>query len=404
MSKEKNTAIEIVAGIDVGNEYTKSAINKHLFILQSQAAKRYSIMIDEKYNENQYKEFIEDIENEMDCSFTTPLVKDTTRRLFGRRALQSHQTIEQFDIMEGKAENDLYGCLLLGTIATYALRQHYESVSQKIPGTVSVNVKLATALPINEFKKKNKSFRERILNAGQPHLVTIHNFEVPIIVQITFTAIHVASEGEAAQYGLAAASDNFLQYIESEIKEHYGDYYADYTGRDFVTAKNTLGIDIGGGTMDFALFTNYRFDRDNSTTVDKGYRSVLEDTLDALAAQGQTYQSVKQLSEFLNNTPSKFDRKRWERTRQINEQSAIALCDFIKDQVSRMFGQVGNFTEVVFVYGGGATALKPYLYPKLDQVSKQRGEFNELPIVYLSNEYSQFLNAHGLDLLASRLA
>ena len=326
MSKEKNTAIEIVAGIDVGNEYTKSAINKHLFILQSQAAKRYNIMIDEKYNENQYKEFIEDIENEMDCSFTTPLVKDTTRRLFGRRALQSHQTIEQFDIMEGKAENDLYGCLLLGTIATYALRQHYENVSQKIPGTVSVNVKLATALPINEFKKKNKSFRERILNAGQPHLVTIHNFEVPIIVQITFTAIHVASEGEAAQYGLAAASDNFLQYIESEIKEHYGDYYADYSGRDFVTAKNTLGIDIGGGTMDI-IISDVSYHGQNILEVTTPYEPAKHDEF---AGARFDYELMKKFMKDFLNYYELYDYEVDDRDRIILEKRMLLIAEDAK--------------------------------------------------------------------------
>ena len=402
MAKQNSNHYTLTAGIDVGNGYTKSIINNQLAITQSQAVKRYSIVNDEKYTNDQYKDFVTFVQDVMDCSFVSPLVKDTTRRLFGERALKSHQPIEQFDIREGKADNDLYGCLLLSTLAVHLIKQHYTK-DTNIPTNLSAEVKLSTALPINEFKKKNREFREKILNNGQPHAVTFHNFTQPITIQLTITAIHLASEGEAAQYGLVAAEDPLIQDVEKEIKQHYGSLYADYTGLDFLTAPNTLGIDIGEGTMDFAVFTNNKFERELSQTVNQGYRTVLENTLDELAETGATYRSTKELAEALTHQPSKFERQRWNHMHDVNRKYTESLCDFIKDECSKVFSRVGTFINVVFVYGGGATALKDYLYPRLDRLSDSRGEYNKLPIVYLDNKYSQFLNTQGLYLLASNL-
>lgn len=403
MTKQTKPAFyQLVAGIDVGNGYTKSIINNQLSIVQSQAVKRYSIVNDEKLMPEQYTDFVNYIKDVMDCSFTSPLVKDTTRRLFGERALKSHQPIEQFDIREGKADSDLYGCLLLSTLACHVIKLHYTQ-TQAFPTQLSANIKLSTALPINEFKKKNREFRERILNNGQAHLVTFHNFAQPITVQLTIEKVHLASEGEAAQYGLVAAEDPLIQDVEKEIKAHYGNLYADYTGLDFLTAPNTLGIDIGEGTMDFAVFTNNKFERELSQTVNQGYRTVLENTLDELAETGATYRSTKELAEALTHQPSKFERQRWNHMHEVNRKYTESLCDFIKDECSKVFSRVGTFINVVFVYGGGATALKEYLYPRLDRLSDSRGEYNKLPIVYLDNKYSQFLNTQGLYLLASQL-
>lgn len=398
----KPTFYQLTAGVDVGNGYTKSIINNQLSITQSQAVKRYSIVNDEKLTTEQYPDFISYIQDIMDCSFTSPLVKDTTRRLFGERALKSHQPIEQFDIREGKADSDLYGCLLLSTLACHIMKQHY-ALDQTFPTQLNAQIKLSTALPINEFKKKNREFRERILNNGQPHAVTFHNFAQPITVQLTIEKVHLASEGEAAQYGLVAAEDPLIQDVEKEIKAHYGNLYEDYTGLDFLTAPNTLGIDIGEGTMDFAVFTNNKFERELSQTVNQGYRTVLENTLDELAETGATYRSTKELAEALTHQPSKFERQRWNHMHEINRKYTESLCDFIKDECSKVFSRVGTFINVVFVYGGGATALKDYLYARLDRLSDSRGEYNKLPIVYLDNKYSQFLNAQGLYLLASQL-
>ena len=405
MTKQQEPELNIqyiTAGIDVGNGYTKSCMNNQLHIVQSHAVKQYNITNDEKLRDDQYANFITNIENEMDASFISPLVTDTTRRLFGKRAIQSYQPIEQFDVRATKSEADLYGCLLLSTLATHALKQDY-AVTKAMPTEINVVVRLATSLPINEYKTKNKEIREKLLNKGQAHIVTIHNFERTITIKIQIAKVHIASEGEAAQYGLAAAEEPLLTYIKEEMLRHYGDKYKEYDGIDYVTAENTLGIDIGEGTMDFAIFTDRKFDRTLSYTVNKGYRTVLEDTLDTLSTQGNTYKSTKELAEALANQPSKFKRAQWEHAQEINKRSIVAMCDLIRDEVSRSIERVGSYVEVVFVYGGGATALKDELYKQLDRISQRQSNGNEIPIVYLSNEYSQYLNTHGLFLLASSL-
>ena len=63
------------------------------------------------------------------------------------------------------------------------------------------------------------------------------------------------------------------------------------------------------------------------------------------------------------------------------------------------------FTEVIYVYGGGANALKEYLYPKLIQVGKSVTPGGVgFPILYLDSAYSRYLNREGLYSIAKRIA
>lgn len=397
----------ITAGLDLGNGYVKANINGLVRVFPSVAVKQFNTHHNVPLSEDEAGIFMKDIINQMDLSFSSPLVKSTERRLFGERALKSGLNIEEFDVFArvGKSEVDLSGVLALGTIAADRLYDYFEKNGTLPPsGVIKVRVDLATALPIAEHRTHHKQYREKYLNGGQPHVVTFHNFERPIRVEIVFDYVHVVNEGESAQYGLMFAKEPFLEMIRREAVKRFPNGELDgITGLDLVSAKNTLGIDIGEGTIDFAVFSNGRFNGDASSTMNQGYGTVLESTLARLQEEGYPYKSRKELSEFIHSEPSPFTRKKWTYVKNVNQDEENRFGDVVSSEVSKVFSKVGGFIEVIFVFGGGATPLEWTLFNKLQAKVAEFGDDNLLPIVYLDSNYSRFLNVQGLYQVAQRL-
>lgn len=405
--KQNDLKINVVSGLDLGNGYVKGNNDGEMVSFPSVAAKLYNTTNDPKISADELPDFMSNIINNMDLSFASPLVRDTVRRVFGERAMTSSFSLEEFDVFsrQSKAEVDLSGVLALASIAAHVLGLYWKNYNALPDTTIKANVALATALPIGEFKKHTQAYREAYLNNGKHHTVTFHNFESPLSIEITFDAVYVANEGEAAQYGLMLGGDMFLNMIAETARKRFPNGELDeITGSDLVTAKNTLGIDIGEGTIDFAVFTNGKFNSDASTTFQQGYGNVLESALDRLRNEaGYPYNSRKELSEFLTQTPSVLTRKKWERVQGVVREEAAKFSDQLINEVSKVFSRRGSFVEVVFVYGGGATPLEESLFTRLQTLIAGFGDEQLLPIVYLDSNYSRFLNEHGLYQLAERL-
>lgn len=401
------TVQSIIAGLDLGNGYVKGNINGLVRVFPSIAVKQFNTAHHTPLGDDEVGVFMKDVVNQMDLSFSSPLVQSTERRLFGERALKSGLNLEEFDVFAriGKAEVDLSGVLALGTIAADRLYEDYEK-NGTLPESdnIKVRVDLATALPIGEYRHQAKSYREKYHNNGKPHVVTFHNFERPVRVEIVFDHVYVANEGESAQYGLMFAKDAFLEMIRREaVKRFPNGELEGITGKDLVGAKNTLGIDIGEGTIDFAVFSNGRFNQDSSSTMNQGYGTVLESTLSKLQDEGYPYKSRKELSEFIHHEPSPFTKKKWNHVKNVNQSEENRFGDVVSGEVSKVFSKVGGFTEVIFVFGGGATPLEWSLFNKLQSRVAEFGDDNLLPIVYLDSAFSRFLNVQGLYQVALRL-
>lgn len=397
----------VVAGLDLGNGYVKANINGAVRVFPSIAVKQFNTGHHAPVSEDNLDDFMGDIVNQMDLSFSSPLVRSTERRLFGERALKSGLNLEEFDVFTrtSKAAVDLSGVLALSTIAADRLQDYY-SQAKRLPesGVLQVRVDLATALPIGEFRQHAQDYKMRYLNDKQAHIVTFHNFDRPVRVEILFETAYIANEGESAQYGLMFAKGPFLEMIRREAIKRFPDGELDeVTGEDLVRAKNTLGIDIGEGTIDFAVFTEGRFNQDSSSTMNQGYGSVLESTLTKLQDEGYPYKSRKELSEFIHNEPSVFTRSKWNHVKRINESEEYRFSDIVGSEVSKVFNRVGGFVEVIFVFGGGATPLEGPLFGKLQERVAEFGADNLLPIVYLDSAFSRFLNVQGLYQVALRL-
>ena len=399
------TAMNIISGLDIGNGYVKGVA------LLSDTGSKTSIDIpscvayvtsthDLKVKESEVADMVKDIFNNMDVSFGSPLVKDVNRRLFGKRGIMSGMSVEEFDVYShvSKANQDLSGILILGSIAGSALQDYFEANGQLPVDMIQVSARVALALPIREYKKYRVQYAAAL--KSEAHMVTFHNFEKQVRVNIRFDDVQVLAEGASAQYAIMAKGEDFVDALLADCRK---DIPLDgITAKDVISATTTVGIDIGEGTVNFPVFQNGSFNTDVSVTYDKGYGSILVSALDRLQDAGFAFKSRKELADYLQTAPSAIKRAAYNKVSGIVEEETVAFVNEVKMQFVKVMSRVGAYVEVVYVYGGGASPIQAKLYPELIKVA---GNFStEFPILYLDSRYSRHLNREGLYYIAEQVA
>jgi plasmid segregation protein ParM len=71
------------------------------------------------------------------------------------------------------------------------------------------------------------------------------------------------------------------------------------------------------------------------------------------------------------------------------------------DTFTKLLHKADGQIEVIYVYGGGASSLKQWLYPLLIDASRDFAAGSDFPILYLDSKYSRYLNREGLFDVAS---
>jgi len=393
--------MKIIAGLDIGNGYVKgsaSTAGRQSGIDFPSTVAYVTNMHDIKPSPEAISGIVDDIFNQMDASFASGLVKDgSTRRLFGRRGLESGLPVEEFDVYShlSKASQDLSGILVLGCIAGKAV-QDYWNEKKSLPSNITVDATVALALPITEYKKYREEYAAHFMK--DRHVVTIYNFAQLITVEITFSNVQVLAEGAAAQFAIVSKGENVMNAMLTDIRKR-GIALDGITANDVIAAKNIIGIDIGEGTVNFPVLVEGQFNPDSSVTFNKGYGSVLARAMDRLDELGYPFNSRKELADFISTQPSNLTRARYNRVMGIIEEEKVSFAKEVSMQFVKVLSRVGSRAEVVYVYGGGATAVKDVLYPELLSAAKTFGQ-EDYPVLYLDSKYSRYLNKEGLYMIA----
>ena len=405
-------SINLTGGIDVGNGYVKglirgsgasSASNIDEIDLPSGVAlitRSNSLPVADseaatKMDHNFY--------NELDVSFASALIGDQYRRLFGTRALTAQGAFEEFDVVgrRSKAHQELSKVLVMGAFAAKALRDYVRENGSLPPEdeVLSVRVRVALALPINEYLSHRTSYAAEFTQGT--HTVTVHNFETPVTVKLRFMDVQVIPEGASAQYAITAKGAPLMDAMLADVRRRGLDLEG-ITSSDVLAAQHTIGIDIGEGTVNFPVFTAGKFNADASTTYAKGYGSVLTDALKAMDDQGFSagFTSRKQLAEYLQAGASPLKRNYYAKVARFVEEEMIFFAKEVADQFGRVLAVVGATTEVAYVYGGGAGPVKDHLYPALLAKAIEMNSEDSFPTLYLDASYSRHLNREGLYIAA----
>ena len=402
---------KIIGGLDIGNGYVKGKLRStdekiSILDLPSSVAVDNN-PVDIPTPDSEVENVINDIFNEMDATFDSSIVARQVHRLFGKRGLRSGRTIEEFDVhsREAKSEQDLSGVLILGCIAGTALQDVYGQTKALPSDIISVTARIALALPISEYKTKRKQYVNML--KGTSHVVTIHNFKTPVRFEIKFEDVQVLAEGAAAQYAINSYDVKILDAMLADFrKRQIGvDVLEGVTGADLKEVKNTIGIDVGEGTTNFPVFQNGRFNNDASYSYNKGYGSVLDSAILTLNAQGFAFNSRKALSEYLLTKPTVVGKARYNKIKSVVDDEVVNFVIGVEKEFSGVVDRVGLTTEIVYLFGGGATAIHEQLIKSLNERSVKFGGTEAiLPVLCLNSSFSRYLNRDGLYLIADTYA
>lgn len=407
----------LIAGLDVGNGYFKGRMaapgDKPANVDMPSAVRKVTVSHNVEVQPDDVAAEIENLYNRLDASFASPLIETTKRHLFGKRGVEfKNGFLLEFKVdanHDSKADNELTFLLALGSVAAKALQDYYRA-NGVLPGrddVLSVAVCAALALPITEYQQYRREFRGKFM--GSSHVVTIHNFLDPIVVQIRFTDVQVVAEGEAAQLAiqeggtvLMTSMMNDLRKMES-VTPGITERLADVSPEDLLGAERSVSVDIGEGTVNFPVMGANHLDNDLSDTMNRGYGIVLNEALARIQRRHLGIGSRKALTEYLNAGPKPSNRKMYELIQSIVDEHLDGFASDVAEQFADVMSNVGVITDVVYVYGGGATALRPVLYPALLKTYDKFGGIDMAPpILYLDSRWSRNLNRNGLYIYADR--
>lgn len=411
MSEKNNSRITLIGGVDIGNGYTKGVVLGEVSgfdeIDLPSGVKSVSRPFPKvPLADDQATSLIAgDLYNALDASFTSPLVGNEHRRIFGRAGLQAEGSrYIEFHLAgdQPKADQELSKTLVLGVFAAKALKEYVARHGALPSEEVVAHVYAGLALPIDEYVQEHRGYPQRFTGTeAKPavHLVTVKNFETPVRVRLVFESVSVLPEGASAQFAINDKGLPLFELLLADLRAH-GVELPGVEARHLYEAKHTVGVDIGEGTVNFPVFSENpatgrgEFNPSASATLSVGYGTVLMNAISSMRGRADfTYSSRKELSEFLQREPSPLLRARYDQTLEFVAEEMPDFIDQVVDSLDGVLAEAGP-TEVVYVYGGGSGPVKEALYAAILERVKS------VPVCYLDSSYSRNLNREGLYLAA----
>lgn len=292
----------------------------------------------------------------------------------------------------------------LGVIAARAVEKANEQ--GELPNEISVDVDMATALPVKQHTPSNiQTLQSNFLNGT--HNITVHlGLTKKVLVKINFIYVHVLQEGSPAVFSLQMNSSGAWRTAGYEgnnnettpIFLEFGNTYSiENIDGSYFDGKNILHLDCGDGTTDTPFTRGDSVDKDFGSGVNHGVGHAIDPaTNDLLALAPHAFNSVsrQQYSEILK---SQFT----SRKHKFLNEALQAFGPHIDNQVAQIMKHVSDQTliigtndiDIIVVYGGGSILMKDKLYPKLKELADRL----RIQLLYVPKEYAITLNAEGLD-------
>lgn len=399
---EVSEQIEFNLAHDGGNGYMKDRLNGQTTIFPSVLARFLPGMqnniikaSDTKEVQNLLNNYLDD----MDITVQSNGINSNGRYLVGKAGINSGAPLMTFNVssVEGKSTSDISIISALSLVAYNAVKVYYEQYNN-LPENLKVEVaKMATDLPIDETK--NRSIRESYITrfTGNQHIVVINNFDNPITVNVTFKKAFLEAEGVVGERGLIMSPTNAGMLRDDDVFQPLiEDYQLDsFDGQDLMEAGNTIGVDIGDGTVDFSAMNGLASLPNMNDSLNTGIGNIAEEAISALH---QAYPAIRRLNrqKFMEIA----NRGNDEESRTYHsflDQQMIVLNQQIISKISTLYSRLDQQVGMIIISGGGAVALKPTLSASLKETMKQLDSFNKTKIFWVGPKYAQTLNLDGLE-------
>ena len=398
---------DIIGGLDIGNGYVKGklSVNGGDPVLVDMPSCVSYISQSKWLPTEPDAELMADLCNELDCEISSPAIPpaDRGRIVMGKRAADSPDYTVSFNIDDRvpKCLDPLSVELACGICASLALNEQWKAEGGLPADKLEVHAFVGTALPIADYMAYRETYRKRFMEGV--HTVHVRNFERDVTVDVIFDEVTVLAEGAAAQYAITDLGEKFLDAALAKAKMAGLPVDEAESGATLLSYANTIGVDIGDGTVNFPVFRNGKVSVESSSSIDKGYGTVLEKVIETLRDKRSAYtpKSRKDLSEFLlkeNLNPR--DAKIKAGIMRVVDDETREFVREIVAEVKRVLSKNNLMVDVVYVYGGGSDATREMLYPALIEAAKL-DEDVYTPVVYMESGYSRNLNRNGLAMVAN---
>ncbi|MEK6189798.1 MAG: ParM/StbA family protein [Carnobacterium alterfunditum] len=382
-------SMEMTVGIDIGNAKTEVAYSDkgELKFVRQPSVYTY---LTEKPDNNDNDEAV--VMNQLFDNLLVHAISGGLRRqgqfYIGNKALDTPDNVINMPIELGsKSEHDIPLLMSFSLLAAIAAKKYYNA-NNEIPSSLSVEVKMATAIPSSEYNKQSaQRLESRFLGK---HKVTLEIGDSSVLVLLTITHCKVTEEGKTSMLA-------FLNSDPSILSDYNKTYEKEATPADFSEALS-LHADIGDGTSEI-VFT-------------KGFNPVTGGSRGLRVGVGHaTTNAIKLYKQELGNSTGEITRQHFAQTLKGKNEKAELARDSMKratvgqalkimDKIIEGFASITTSSaDYFFVHGGGSIAFKDDLYYELlDFASRVRGE-----VVWIPEQHATTMNSKGTYYLAQYL-
>lgn len=381
--------MNLCVGMDIGNAKTEMAFEngKELCLVRQPSIISHLPRTPES-NDLPLEQLMNNILNNLIVNISSPSIKKNGDYYVGKKAMQ-HDGIKTNMMISlgGKATHDLPIITSLSLMAASALKIHYEKTGNLPDDSLSLEVKMATAIPSSEYSRQNaKLLEDRFANK---HIVTLYVGEYQVLVSIKIIECKVTEEGRTAMLSFLNSDSNILR----DFNEYY---HENKKPKDFMNSR-TLHIDIGDGTSEFVVIEGVN----PVQGLSKGKRLGVGHASDLAIKLLREHINIsdkftrQQLQEWLTK-----ENEKGQLAKSLMKEATYGQAQSILEEIELSYQELASSdVDYIFVHGGGSITFKKDLMDELMIFSKN----NHFQIVWIPEEYATTMNSRGTYYLAKML-
>lgn len=380
--------MNLCVGIDIGNAKTEMAFEseKQLHLVRQPSVISYLPRTPES-NDLPLEQVMENLMDNLIVNISSPSIKRNGDYYIGKKAMQ-HDGIKTNMMISlgGKSTHDLPIITSLSLVAATSVKKYYDTEGE-LPESLSINLKMATAIPSSEYSRQNaKTLEDRFKNK---HILTLYIGEYQVLTSIKIVECKVTEEGRTSMLAFLNSDNEILQ----DFNEIYGE---SKKPSDFLKAR-TLHSDIGDGTSEFVVIEGASPVQGLSKGKRLGVGHASDLAISLLREQINISDKFtrQQLQEWLGR-----ENEKGQLARSLMKEATYGQALSILEEIQLAYQELASSdVDYAFVHGGGSITFKEDLQQELMNFA----EHNHFKVVWIPEEFATTMNSRGTFYLAKML-
>ena len=380
--------MNLCVGIDIGNAKTEMAFEseKQLQLVRQPSVISYLPRTPES-NDLPLEQVMENLIDNLIVNISSPSIKRNGDYYIGKKAMQ-HDGIKTNMMISlgGKSTHDLPVITSLSLVAATSVKKYYDTEGE-LPESLSINLKMATAIPSSEYSRQNaKTLEDRFKNK---HILTLYIGEYQVLTSIKVVECKVTEEGRTSMLAFLNSDNEILQ----DFNEIYGE---NKKPSDFLKAR-TLHSDIGDGTSEFVVIEGASPVQGLSKgkRLEVGHASDLAISLLREQINISDKFTRQQLQEWLGR-----ENEKGQLARTLMKEATYGQALSILEEIQLAYQELASSdVDYAFVHGGGSITFKEDLQEELMSFA----EHNHFKVVWIPEKFATTMNSRGTFYLAKML-